>query len=56
MLRWFTERGAAAGVPVVRIKNRFALARSDVPDGYRDLKARDGKRIILWTVLIFYCH
>ena len=38
MLSWFTEGGAAAGLPVVRIKNRFALNRADVPDGYRDLK------------------
>jgi hypothetical protein len=38
VLRWFTERGPALGLPVVRIKNRFALAREDVPDGYRDLK------------------
>ena len=36
--QWFLEGGAAAGLPVCRVKNGFAAGDGDVVDGYRDLK------------------
>ena len=36
VLEWFDEDGAAAGLIVCRMKNKFAL-HADVSDGYRDL-------------------
>ena len=36
MCRWFTDF-AAAGLPLCRIKNKFALSSEELVGGYRDL-------------------
>jgi hypothetical protein len=42
LVEWFSGEASqateATGLPVVRMKNKFGLAREDVPDGYRDVK------------------
>jgi hypothetical protein len=39
LVKWFSgDASEATGLPVVRMKNKFGLAREDVPDGYRDVK------------------
>jgi hypothetical protein len=39
VLKWFSGKDSeTAGLPVVRMKNKFGSLREDVPDGYRDLK------------------
>jgi hypothetical protein len=38
MLFTGAEDDCTTGLPVLRVKNLFALSRSEVPDGYRDIK------------------
>ena len=38
MLFTAAEDDCTTGLPVLRVKNLFALSRAEVPDGYRDIK------------------